>query len=215
MAGYNRKKKDLESQQVALENDLEKLQIQAKSAGQFFKIFNREVLGVQRKMTKVRMRLRSMKIKKDRKYSERLSSSLPVFNSSIGQKINRHLNLSLQHFTDSDNNTLETITETTSKKITEINPEATPEIDEVDDEFEPTEFNLPHQRPYSKLLPAVALPHSEILAQWIWTRTVPRGLHPLDSESLLRGKGVIQGKKTIPYFYFQNLPEADYSNTFF
>ena len=182
MAGYMRKKNELESQQVALENDLEKLQLQAKSAGQFVKIFNTEVSGVQRKLTKVRMRLRSMKIKKEKKCPEILSTSLPVFNSSIRQKHNRNLklNLSLDFFTDS---------ETTTKAISERTPEAIPEIDEIDEEFDPTESNLPHERPYGRLLPDIALPHSKLQEQWIWPRSVPRCIHPLDSQGLLEGKG--------------------------
>ena len=175
-----RKKNELESQQVALENDLEKLQLQAKSAGQFIKIFNREVFGVQRKLTKVRMRLRSMKIKKEKKCPEMLSTSLPVFNSSLRHKHNLNLNLSLEFFTDS---------QTTTKAISERTPEAIPEIDEIDEEFDPTESNHPHERPYGRLLPDIALPHSKLQEQWIWTRSVPRCIHPLDSQALLEGKG--------------------------
>ena len=122
------------------------------------------------------MRLRSMKIKKEKKCSERLSTSL---NSSIGRKHNRDLNLSLQLFTDSEN----------KKAISETIPEATPEIDEVDDEFDPTELNhLERQRPIRSLLPNIPLPHAELLDQYIWTRSVPRCIHPLDSQSLLEGQ---------------------------
>ena len=183
MTGYDSKKKELESQQVALENYLEKLKLQAKSAGEFAKFFNREVFGVQRKLTRVSMRLRSMKIKREKKCSERLSTSL---NSSIGQKHNRDLNLSLQLGTDSEN--IKEISETITNAITETTPEATPEIDEADDEFDPTEMNLEHQRPYRRLLPVIPLPHSELQVQYIWTRSVPRCIHPLDSQSLLEGE---------------------------
>ena len=77
MTGFETKKKELESQQADLEDSLEKLKTQAKSAGpQFVKMFNKEQLGVQRTLTNVKMKLRSIKIKRGESYSERLSTSL-------------------------------------------------------------------------------------------------------------------------------------------
>ena len=197
MTGFNRKKKELESKQVDLERSLEKLQLQAKTAdaGQFVKIFNIEMLGVQRKLTNVKMRLRSMEIKKGETCSERLSNSLPVFHSSQRQKHN----LSLQQSTDKDpeSKTKDLVAEKTTKAITEVAPEPIPEaeIDEVDDEFDPTEFIYIHQRPITSVLPGVPLPHSELQNQYMWTRPVARCRYPPDDQSLLEGEGNLQSNK--------------------
>ena len=124
------------------------------------------------------MKLRSIKIKRGESYSERLSTSLVIFDSSVRQK-NNNLNLSLG-FTDSgsERKTLKAITETeevsekTTKEIAEPASQPAVEIDELDEEFDPTEFILDHQRPIRSLLPDVALPHSVLQDQWVWTRSV-------------------------------------------
>ena len=189
MTGFNRKKEELESQQVDLEIKLEKLKLQAKSAdaGQFVNIFNTEMLGVERKLTNVKMRLRSMEIKRGGKCSERLSTSLPVSDSSLRQKHN--LSLQLQDFTDSDseNKTMEAITD----KSSEITHEATAEIDEVDEDFDPTESILQHRRPVRTLLPDKPLPHSELQNRFVWTKPVAKWRNPPDDQSLLEGKGKV------------------------
>ena len=181
-SGFNRKKKELESQQVDLESKLEKLKLQAKSAdaGKFVNIFNTEMLGVERKLTNVKMRLRSMEIKREGKYSENLSTSLPVSDSSILQKPNLSLD-----FTDSENKTMEAITDMSP----EITHEATAEIDEVDEDFDPTESILQHRRPVSTLLPDKPLPHSQLQNRFFWTKPVAKWRNPPDDHSLLEGKG--------------------------
>ena len=186
MTGFNRKKKELESQQIDLEIKLEKLKLQAKSddATQFVNIVNKEMVGVQRKLTNVKMRLRSMQIKRGGIYSERLSNSLPVSESSPRQKHNLSLQLQDWADSDSDNKTMQAITEIRP----EITHEATAEIDEADEDFDPTESILQHQRPVSTLLPNKPLPHSELQNRFFWTTPVARWRCPLDANSLLEGK---------------------------
>ena len=168
-----------------LEMKLERLKLQAKSAddGQFVKIFHREMHGLQRKVTNVKMRLRSMEIKRGGKYSERLSMSLPVSDSSLQKKHN----MSLQHFADSDseNKTLEAITET--EMSPEMTHEAAAEIAEVDEDFEPTDSILQHQRPISTLLPNIPVPHANLQNRYVWTVPVAKWIHPLDNNSLSEG----------------------------
>lgn len=167
-----------------LENRLEKLKMQAKSAGPLVKIFNREQLGVQRKLTNLKMRIRSMKIKRGETYAERLSTSLPIFDSTTVRQKN-NFNMSLR-FTDSDSESkpiTEAITETE-----EVSKETTKEITELDEEFDPTELFLDHQRPIRTLLPDIALPHSVLQDQWVWTRSVAMWRFPQDDNSLMEGE---------------------------
>lgn len=180
---------------MVLEIKLEKLKLQAKSTddGQFVKVFQREIQGLQRKVTNVKMRLRSMEIKRGGKYSERLSMSLPVCDSSLQQKHN----LSLKHSADSEsenNKTMEAITETEmSPEMThEMTHEAAAEIAEVDEDFDPTESILEHKRPIKTLLPNIPVPHAKLRDQYVWTLPVSRWIHPLDKDSLLEGN--INGK---------------------
>jgi len=60
------------------------------------------------------------------------------------------------------------------------------EIDANDEEFDPTQYNFVHERPVTRLLPDIPLPHSSLL--WEKTRYVAKWIHTLDAESLLSGK---------------------------
>ena len=65
------------------------------------------------------------------------------------------------------------------------------EIDANDEEFDPTQYNFVHERPVTRLLPDIPLPHSSLL--WEKTRYVAKWIHTLDAESLLSGKMFFRG----------------------
>lgn len=164
MSGFLKKKLELESQQADLETKLGKLKLQARL---FEKcdgpIFHREAQGLERKLTNVKMKLRSMEIKRKQKSFGSLSKSLPISNSRVSQENCSELTL-----------------------LKETNTEQAPaEIEEVDDEFDPTESNYVHERPVRRMLPDIPLPHSEL--QWKSTVPVARWRHLMDCSSLLEG----------------------------
>lgn len=132
MTGFVKIREEIQLEQKTRETQMEKLKVQFQSSANsscYFKPFEREAKGLQRKITKTRMRMRSMEI-----------------------------NLGTDTFT---------------------------EIDEADDEFDPTELNLTHERPVGRLPPAVSLPHATLV--WQRTGAVARWRHAFHGHSLLTG----------------------------
>merc|ERR1719187_798927 len=74
----------------------------------------------------------------------------------------------------------------TSSYSKTLNCDNITEIDVIDDEFDPNEQNLTHERPVTEVLPDIPLPHASL--QWEKTVYVAKWRHPLDEQSLLSGK---------------------------
>ena len=148
------RKEELKSEQKTLEIQLEKLKLQYKSFGEpnCSEEFEREARGLQKKITNIKMKLRSMQIK-------RLDRGLPT--SSYSKPLN----------CDKTNN---------SDKCDKIT-----EIDVIDDEFDPNEQNLTHERPTTRVFPDIPLPHASF--QWEKSVYVAKWRHILDEQSLLSG----------------------------
>ena len=163
MTGFAKRLHELECEQETLETQMEKLKIQFKSSDQsgYVNQFQREARGLQRKITNVKMKIRSMKIKKMERDVERIQTVRSPSNPSNCDSNNTN-------FSNGNNDA-----------------EASTEIDEIDEEFDPNDFNFVHQRPVRQLLPDVPLPHSNLV--WKRNGSVAKWRHVFDAESLLSG----------------------------
>jgi len=194
MTGIGQRKQELECQQRTLEIQIEKIQIQSKSLEESQFEREREVRGLQRKLTNVKMRLRSMNIKKMEKGQDRLSTSLlavKMSNSSICNMNNDKNNCTnININVDSESSILYDSTRSNLEF-----KEAT----EIDNEFDPNDFHLVHQRPVRRLFPSIPLPHANLM--WGKNGYVAKWRHVFDTGSFLAGK--TNG-------HFQNVEKEDF-----
>ena len=176
MTGFTKRIQELECEQKALETQMEKLRIQFQSSEQsgYVNLFQREARGLQSKITNVKMKMRSMKIKKKEKEFERNQTVRNPSNPS---------NCDVNNLSNRNNDV-----------------KASTEIDEIDDEFDPNDFNFVHQRPLSESLPDIPLSHSNFV--WKRTGSVSKWRHVLDAGSLLSGNLGLKSSSVRGSFFF-------------